>query len=146
MEFRGGQRSRPVVYLPGFSFGIGRNSRGNVFSMVTEIRKLSARERDILERMFSQLPDAGGDLSKQLKDVKVSVIDQDGSVRFLINSSERASCISDRVPVTAIFDDDDGVPIYLLLHIVDGRLSELEVYKADGSQIITRPEAAKLYF
>ena len=114
--------------------------------MVTETRKLSTRERKILERMFSQLPGGSDDLRNQLKHAKVSTIDQDGSLRFLVNSVDRASGISDRVPVTAIFDDKDGVPIYFLLHIVDGKLSELEVYKADGSRIITRPESEKLYF
>jgi hypothetical protein len=114
--------------------------------MVTETRTLSTRERRILERMLSQLPSGGDALRDQLKFAKVSTIDQDGSIRFLVNSPKRASGISDRVPVTAIFDDTDGIPIYLLLHVVEGKLSELEVYKADGSQITARPESERLYF
>jgi hypothetical protein len=50
------------------------------------------------------------------------------------------------VPVTAIFDDADGIPIYLLLHVVERKLWELEIYKADGSKIMNRPTPKKLYF
>ncbi len=114
--------------------------------MVTETRKLSARERKILERMFSQLSCGSDELRNQLKAAKVSTIDEEGSVRFSVDFADRVSCISERVPVTAIYDDKHGIPIYLLLHIVEGELWELEVYKADGSPIIKRPDAEKLSF
>jgi hypothetical protein len=79
--------------------------------------------------------------------VKVIRLDEEGSLRFLVNSlislSEK---LTDRVPVTAIFDDADGIPVYILLHIQEGRLFELEICKADGSKIVSTPVAEKLYF
>lgn len=114
--------------------------------MVRETRKLSRRERKILERILSQLPCGGDALRGQLNSAEVTTIDEDGSMRFLLHAGDPASGISDRVPATAIYDDKDGVPIYLLLHIVEGKLWELEIYKADGSPIIVRPEAEKLHF
>jgi hypothetical protein len=37
--------------------------------------------------------------------------------------------------------DGDGVPIYLLLHVVNGMVAELQIYKADGSPIQVMPLA-----
>jgi len=38
--------------------------------------------------------------------------------------------------------DADGVQVEILLHVVDGRLNELEIYKVDGSPIIKQPVEA----
>ena len=114
--------------------------------MVTETRKLSARERGVLERLLSELPRGGDELRSQLNNVEVCTIDEEGSVRFFVHNGAPADIISARVPVTGIYDDKDGVPIYLLLHVVEGKLWELEVYKADGSPMVSRPEAEKLHF
>jgi hypothetical protein len=133
-------------YIYRVHLSIGGNSRGDVFPMVTEPRQLSSRERRILERIFSQLPRGRDELRSQLHDAEVSTIDEEGSTRFLLHAGDPASSISDRVPVTGIYEDKDGVPIYLLLHVVAGKLRELEVYKADGSRIISRPDAEKLHF
>lgn len=43
--------------------------------------------------------------------------------------------VQQRVPVEAIAYDVDKVPIEVLLHVVDGKVRELEVIKADGSNI-----------
>jgi hypothetical protein len=40
-----------------------------------------------------------------------------------------------RIPVEAEILDDDGVPIAVLLHVVDGLAEELEIYRVDGEQI-----------
>jgi hypothetical protein len=52
----------------------------------------------------------------------------------------------ERVPVTATFNDIDNIPIYLLLHIIEGKLAELEIYKGDGSNIIAQPAPEGLNF
>ena len=44
-----------------------------------------------------------------------------------------------RVPVEGSGSDSDGVPIYVLVHVVDGLAVELEIYKADGSPILSMP-------
>jgi hypothetical protein len=109
------------------------------------MRDLTEREQKILKIMLQQLPAVGSVLQKQLAAAKVSPIDDEGSLRLHIASTEVAR-IAERVPVTAIFDDADNVPIYLLLHIINGKLDELEIYKADGSRIIVSPNPERLYF
>ena len=111
------------------------------------MRDLTNDERCIVERMLAQIPGLRERLEEQLRAIKVAPLDDDGSLRFSIDSSViPLDQAVERVPVTAIFDDADGIPVYLLLHIEAGRLSELEVYKADGSPIVNKPVAAELYF
>jgi len=78
---------------------------------------------------------------------RVIELDKEGSLQFMIDPSvDTLSNLVDRVPVTAIYDDADGVPVYLLLHLKDGKIFELEIYKADGSNIINKPSVERLYF
>jgi hypothetical protein len=111
------------------------------------MRDMTYDERRILDRIFAQLPAAKEELEEQARASKVISLDEDGSLQFGVAPSIPPSAkLADRVPVTAIFDDDDGIPVYLLLHIQEGKLFELEIYKADGSKIISAPVAEKLYF
>ena len=109
------------------------------------MRNPTEYELKILEAMLKHMAHGADQLNEQLKHAQVSSIDEEGSLRFKINSPV-VTDIEDRVPITGIFDDADGIPIYLLLHIVDGRLAELEIYKADGSKILNKPVPEKLYF
>ncbi len=110
------------------------------------MRNLTDYELQILERMLTQLPHVRDELHEQLRSAKLTLIDENGSLRFNVFSPVVAAGIDQRVPVTAIFDDADGMPIYILLHVVEGKLWELEIYKADGSRILTRPIPERLYF
>jgi hypothetical protein len=109
------------------------------------MRNLTDEELQIVEKMLAQLPHGGDELHEQLRTAQVRTIDEDGSLRFHVTSPAVAD-VDQRVPVTAIFDDADGIPIYLLLHVVERKLWELEIYKADGSKIMNRPTPKKLYF
>jgi hypothetical protein len=48
------------------------------------------------------------------------------------------------VPVEAAAPDVDGVSVHVLLHVVDERLAELELYREDLGTVIEFPMAAKL--
>ena len=111
------------------------------------MRNLTVREKSILERMLRQLSDDKDPLRAQASAAEVKTIDDEGSLDFSVPATApRASAITERVPVTATFNDEDGTPVYILLHLQDGRLSELEVYKADGSKILRQPVPEELYF
>jgi hypothetical protein len=135
-----------------------RLATGHIFSLVAKstlaltflgdppMRNLTDYELQILERMLTQLPHVRDELHEQLRSAKLTLIDENGSLRFNVFSPVVAAGIDQRVPVSAIFDDADGMPIYILLHVVEGKLWELEIYKADGSRILTRPIPERLYF
>jgi len=48
------------------------------------------------------------------------------------------------VPVEAQTLDRDGTPIIVLLHVLNGRVTELEIYRVDGREIQIPPEAEAL--
>jgi hypothetical protein len=52
--------------------------------------------------------------------------------------------IEQRIPVEAVGFDEDGAPIHLLLHVVDGAISSLEVYREDGTEVGRMPDSETL--
>ncbi len=81
------------------------------------------------------------DLLKQLGSAEVRPIDGDGSLVFRIRGGSPAAVIR-RIPVEAEVEDSDGVTISLLLHVIDGYLNELEIYRGDSLPVkgAIRPE------
>jgi hypothetical protein len=109
------------------------------------MRELTVREQKILEIMLGKLPVLTSELHERLLAAKVIEIDCEGSLRLDVVTPIFAE-VAERVPITATFHDSDGIPVYLLLHVVGGKLAELEIYKADGSPILTEPSPEKLEF
>lgn len=66
-------------------------------------------------------------LLKQMPSLFVAPLDAEGSLR-LEASGPRAD-VKERVPVEALLEDRDGSTIHVLLHVIDGLMTELEVYK-----------------
>jgi hypothetical protein len=73
-------------------------------------------------------------LKKQVAVALVREIDDNGSLEFA-RSDETPAEVVRRIPVEAELDDSDGVTIHLLLHVVDGLVKELEVYRDDSGRV-----------
>jgi hypothetical protein len=104
-------------------------------------RKLTEAEKRVLDRLLSS-PFAGREeLAAQADRATVSRIDREGSLQF--RTVGPLAPVSQRVPVEGRYldgsDDPLGPAVNLLLHVVDGRLHELEVYKDDGNDIVVGP-------
>jgi hypothetical protein len=97
-------------------------------------RRPSDLERQLLNILLS--PDFPGKmaLTEQAMTPSVRKIDDNGSLAFAPSEVRRASVIR-RIPVEAELDDQDSVTIHVLLHVVDGLLNELEVYRDDSGRI-----------
>lgn len=69
-------------------------------------------------------------------------IDVEGSLELVPAQGAPRAAVEDRVPVEAEIPDNDGINVRVLLHVVDGLLAELEIYKDDLTpiQISLRPE------
>ena len=108
---------------------------------VTEWRHLSSLESALVEQLLA--PDFSGkdELIRQSADALAVTIDSDGSVRFRLGPSPPASTIRSRVPTEGEFQDSDAVTVHVLLHVVDGYMHELEIYKEDGSQVLDWSQA-----
>lgn len=103
-----------------------------------DYRTLSARERAYLERLLAAEFPGCDVLAEQLAEAKVRQIDEFGSLDFYVRPARRAK-LERRIPIEGQFRDADGTMIHLLLHVLDGAMDELEVFKEDLSEVIELP-------
>ena len=93
------------------------------------------------DRLLSSAFAGRNELAIQADSASVSRIDREGSLQF--RTIGPSAAVSQRVPVEGRYldgsDDPSGPAVNLSLHVVDGRLHELEVYKDDGSDIVVGP-------
>jgi hypothetical protein len=68
----------------------------------------------------------------------VTRLDEDGSLRLDPGDTIPAA-VKRRIPVEASYPDADGVIVHVLLHIIEGRLDELEVYREDSGRVLVPP-------
>jgi hypothetical protein len=85
------------------------------------------------------------ELQNQLNFVTVQSIDRDGSLKFFNGGGARSEVVR-RIPVEAETNDIDGVVIHVLLHVADGFLDELEIYREDSAGVRSHidPEQLRL--
>lgn len=83
------------------------------------------------------------DLREQIDRSLVRRIDENGSLEFLVGPELRAP-VEARIPTEGYTVDTDGVLVHVLLHVLDGLVAELEIYKEDSSPVHTAPSAATL--
>jgi hypothetical protein len=75
--------------------------------------------------------------------VTAKQIDEDGSLALQC-SSGRPAPVECRVPTEGECADADGTAIHVLLHVVNGKINELEVFKDDLSRVQNPPGARDL--
>jgi hypothetical protein len=112
---------------------------------VSTFRPISIDERALIQRLLSEPFPGSAEIGKQLDTALVRKIDAEGSLEFNVAEQAQAMVVH-RVPVEGTYCDRDGLPVHLLLHVIDGRARELEIFKADGSEISTpaTPDALTL--
>ena|SRR6266511_1454535 len=106
-------------------------------------RDLSLEERQVIERLLRPPFTGRDELLEQLIGAKARTVDEDGSLSIQVTSPVQAP-IPVRVPVTALAKDEDGVPLQLLIHVVDGRLYELELWRVDLAALKRWPTAGAI--
>jgi hypothetical protein len=75
-------------------------------------------------------------LLEQSNVVSARPIDHNGSLGFqFASSSMELAKVVRRIPVEAELQDSDGVTVHILLHVVDGILHELEIYRDDSGRV-----------
>lgn len=98
-------------------------------------------ERALFRRLAEADFEGSNGVSMQLEAALVRPIDSDGSLGFLVRGQPIAS-VASRIPVEGEYADADGVPVHVLLHVIDGVVNELEVYREDGGRPIVSPDRA----
>src|SRR5262245_59248698 len=104
-------------------------------------RQPTSVENQIIQRLL--MPEFPGklELVKQLAGCVVRKIDENGSLEIKLQHSCVPAPVTKRVPVEAEATDEDGVRVHVLLHVVNGFIREIEIYKDDGSAIKRLPNA-----
>lgn len=95
------------------------------FSPITESTKA------VLTKLLGMDFSGSQELRKQVDELACRQIDKEGSLQLRVAPGAPAAQVEERVPVEAELEDSDGVLIHLQLHVVDGYLDELEVYRED---------------
>lgn len=98
-----------------------------------DFRPLSDLEAQLLAVLLGTNFSGRDALAEQVAAASVREIDHNGSLEFAPADGTPAE-VARRVPVEAELDDNDGVTIHVLLHVVDGLLKELEVYRDDSGR------------
>jgi hypothetical protein len=108
-----------------------------------EIRPLKASERELLEKLLDHEFPGRDDLRRQLGSAAAQQVCEDGALALRVASGQPA-VVKGRVPTEGSCPDADGVMIHVLLHVVNGMMDELEIFKEDGTDIVRPPTAGAL--
>ena len=106
-------------------------------------RALTPWERHVIQRLLERPFPGRDELLAQLECAVGRPIDDDGSLDIRCACSTKAP-VKRRIPTEAETKDRDGMTIHYLLHVVDGTMNELEVYKDDSSRVIQHAQPEDL--
>jgi hypothetical protein len=97
-------------------------------------RPPSDLERQLLAVLLSADFSGRDAVAEQVAVASVREIDDNGSLEFAPSDMPPAGVVR-RIPVEAELNDNDSVTIHVLLHVVDGLVKELEVYRDDSGRV-----------
>jgi hypothetical protein len=100
-----------------------------------DLRRPTAQEQSLLGRLLTPKFSGRDELLRQCDSVKVRRIDQNGSLKLVPAADAVPATVQRRIPVEARLADNDGMIINILLHVLDGRLNELEIYRDDIEEV-----------
>jgi hypothetical protein len=106
-------------------------------------RALNTEEMQVLKRLLDHEFPGRDELREQLGSVVGRTIDEDGGLSLRCDAGSPAPVLC-RVPTEGKCADLDAVQIHVLLHVVDGFMNELEIYKEDSSTVQRYPAAENL--
>lgn len=103
-------------------------------------------ERRLLDQLLSVDFPGRNELREQVRTASVRWLPSRGAPALIVETrpdSPPASVVQ-RVPVEATCLDEDGQVMHLLVHVVDQRLSEVEIFREDGERMLRFPDGEGL--
>jgi hypothetical protein len=105
----------------------------------SDFREPTLNERGMIDRLLEAEFPGKYELVEMMRSVRVKTIDEDGGLELRTESKDRAPVLQ-RVPVEAESKaKDDRMTVHVLLHVVDGRPVELEIYRNDCARVEELP-------
>lgn len=114
--------------------------------MTNNNRQLTDWEQQVLDKLLETDFPGRKELQAQARHAVASPTgdpDNYGSI-YLITDQKNSAPVTSRVPVEAIGYDEDGGAVQIILHVAEGYLHELEVFKYDGTPIKQPPSPESL--
>lgn len=111
--------------------------------MEADFHPLSPSEMKLLEKLLDHEFQGRDALRTQLASLTARQIDENGSLALKSGTNNRADVLG-RCPTEGTCPDIDGVLIHVTLHVVKGKMDELEIFKEDGSKVQRPPEVEAL--
>ena len=107
-------------------------------------RDLTPEERSVIRRILEKDFRGRDALREQVEHARARTIDDTGSIEIDVPGDARSDAWPGAVPVYARVPDADGFEIEIQLVVRDGKLSELQMSKEDGSAILQYPVGSGL--
>lgn len=105
-----------------------------------------AAETAVLDKLLQHDFPGAKELREQAVVARIVRVQAGGSPALLFEFDDPPSRadVRSRVPVEGEFGDEAGLRIHCLLHVVDGRLKELEFFREDGAPVTELPPAREM--
>lgn len=108
-------------------------------------RNMTPYEVGILAKLLDGADFQGcREIQDQVSATLACTIDENRSLKLRPGREAPSAHVAKRIPVEAEAEDSDGTTIHFLLHVLSGYIEELEIFKDDGSQILSWPESEDL--
>lgn len=109
----------------------------------TDWHMLTVREQHLLKRLLSCPFDGRDALMSQLEKALARWVVKSGvpALQLQVGSTSSPASVRQMVPVDGLGKDLDGSDVYFLLHVVEGRAQEVEIFRPDGKPILQLPDA-----
>jgi len=104
---------------------------------------LTDHERTLLDVLLGPTFPGAEALRTQVALATVRPLDAEGGLKFLVPAEPKA-VVERRVPVEGELTDADGVTVHVLVHVVNGSLDELEIYRDDSGPLLQPLDAAAM--
>ncbi|WP_407645308.1 DUF6984 family protein [Halothiobacillus diazotrophicus] len=105
----------------------------------TEFRQTSDQEETLIRELLANDFVGRREVEMQLRNCNVRAIDSYGSLELKPSVTHSAS-VTHRVPTEIWGEDEDGILVHVLLHVIDGMCKEIEIYKDSPSSIVKMPK------
>ena len=109
-------------------------------------RSLTPRERALLDCLLARDFAGRDQLAAQISQCLVRTLGEDRSLEFFVRPAARVNThvFKSRVPTEGQGECSDGVTVHFLLHVVDGVIRELEIYREDLARVAEWPDPSLL--
>ena len=110
-------------------------------------RQLNTWEMSVLRHLLDKAFPGREELKKQLCSTRVAEEYPNGDPSVVLSVDRHSAPpapVRRRIPIEAEGLDDDGVEVHILLHVLDGYLCQLELYRVDRKPVSRLPDARSL--